>query len=461
MNNETIAAIATPPGRGGIGIIKISGSEAIDIAGKIFYSKKNADSALGTRHSALSLSHHLYYGHIINDQGKQLDEVLICVMKAPHSYTGEDIVEIQAHAGSIVLKNILELVLKKGARLAEPGEFTKRAYLNGRIDLTQAEAVADIIHAKSERALEMASAQLDGGLRLEIENIRQSLLAILSQIEAGIDFPEDIGDEISADEIIRTLDDAIIARLNNLISAYNAGHFVKEGLKVLIAGKPNVGKSSLMNRLLEKDRVIVTPVAGTTRDLIEESLMIGQIEVILADSAGLHDSDDPIEQIGIQKTYQYLDDADLVLMMLDASQDSDAEDQKIYERFCHKPLIAVMNKSDLVTEKPASPFDLPTVYISALHNIGIDDLKYQVEKHCSGADDIEEYRLIPSLRHKLSLEQSRTRIESAISGLQDHIPFEIISIDLQAGISALDEITGQQIRDDVLDQIFSRFCIGK
>lgn len=453
MDTDTIAAIATPQGRGGIGIVRISGNLALPIAAAIFRKKTGADFS--------QTSHHLHYGHIIGNDGRKLDEVLLAVMKAPHTYTGEDVVEIQAHSGMIVLKRILELVLSKGARLAEPGEFTKRAYLSGRIDLTQAEAVMELIHAKSERAVELASAQLDGDIREEITDVRDKLLALISEIEAGIDFPEDVGDDISAESLVMRLRDSVISRLNDLISRYQAGRFVKEGLKILIAGKPNVGKSSLMNRLLGKDRVIVTPIAGTTRDLIEESFMIGQIPVIFADSAGLHDTSDPIEQIGMQKTYQYVNEADLILLMLDASRSADAEDRKIYESLCHKPVIAVMNKTDLITEKTPRPFDLPTVYISALRNIGMDDLKNRIAEYCSSSSDEENHRVIPSLRHKLALEKTREHINSAIIGLKDHLPFELVSIDLQAAMASLDEITGQQIREDVLDQIFSRFCIGK
>lgn len=453
IDNDTIAAIATPQGRGGIGIVKISGTLALPMATAIFRKKGSAEFS--------QTSHHLHYGHIVTDDGRKLDEVLLAVMKTPHSYTGEDVVEIQAHSGMIVLKRILELVLKNGARLADPGEFTKRAYLNGRIDLTQAEAVMDMIHAKSERALEIASAQLDGGIREEIEDIRDKLLAVIGEIEAGIDFPEDVGDDISAESLMMRLQNVVISRLNDLISRYQAGRFVKDGLKILIAGKPNVGKSSLMNRLLGKDRVIVTPIAGTTRDLIEESFMIGQIPVIFADSAGLHDTSDPIEQIGMQKTYQYVNEADMILLMLDASRSSDAEDRKIYESLSHKPLIAVMNKTDLITEKIPCPFDLPTVYISALRNIGIEDLKDRIAAHCPVSNDEEDHRVIPSLRHKLALEKSLEHLNAAIIGLKDGLPFELISIDLQAAMASLDEITGQQIREDVLDQIFSRFCIGK
>ncbi|HAO21092.1 MAG TPA: tRNA uridine-5-carboxymethylaminomethyl(34) synthesis GTPase MnmE, partial [Desulfobacteraceae bacterium] len=331
MAEDTIAAIATPVGSGGIGIIKISGRQALPIAAALFRPFR--------KHTGFfPESHQLYYGHIVNDE-QILDEVLLAVMKAPHSYTGEDVVEIQAHAGTFLLKSILESVLKQGARLAHPGEFTKRAFLNGRIDLTQAEAVMDLICAKSTRSLDIAAAQLRGGIREEIEAIRQSLLSVLSAIEAGIDFPEDMGDDISAEQTIAQLNAAVF-RIREMISRYRDGHVLKEGLKVLVIGRPNVGKSSLMNRLLGRDRVIVTPIPGTTRDLIEESLTIQGIPIILADSAGLHEGGDLAEQIGMEKTCQYIDEADLILFMLDASALMTPEDWQIYEKIRDTQMIA-------------------------------------------------------------------------------------------------------------------------
>lgn len=451
MAEDTIAAIATPVGSGGIGIIKISGHQALSIAAALFRPFR--------KHTGFfPESHQLYYGHIVNDE-QILDEVLLAVMKAPHSYTGEDVVEIQAHAGTFLLKSILESVLKQGARLAHPGEFTKRAFLNGRIDLTQAEAVMDLICAKSTRSLDIAAAQLRGGIREEIEAIRQSLLSVLSAIEAGIDFPEDMGDDISAEQTIAQLNAAVF-RIREMISRYRDGHVLKEGLKVLVIGRPNVGKSSLMNRLLGRDRVIVTPIPGTTRDLIEESLTIQGIPIILADSAGLHEGGDLAEQIGMEKTCQYIDEADLILFMLDASALMTPEDWQIYEKIRDTQMIAVINKSDLTNEIHRPELPHPIVCISALYNKGLDALKEQIAQICLGKAT-EEHRAIPSLRHKLALERSLESALAAINGLQENIPFELISIDLQESLNAIDEITGQTIGEDMLDQIFAKFCIGK
>jgi len=480
----TIAAIATPRGTGGIGIIKISGKDAVSAVKAIFVPSPGSCTKIKFLHSSLrrneepstplSLypsfkSRHLYYGHIKEPESQRIiDEVLLAVMYAPRSYTGEDVVEIQAHSGSVVLRAILELILNQGARLAEPGEFTKRAYLNGRIDLTQAEAVMDMINARSDKALQIASSQIRGELKNCVESVRNTLLSIMAEIEAAIDFPDDVKDNINIESLTETIQKEVIDRLNRLICHYKDAHFLRDGLNVVIVGKPNVGKSSIMNCLLQKDRAIVTPVPGTTRDIIEESLNIEGIPLIISDTAGLHESDDPVEAIGMKKSREALSNADMILFIIDAGQSLTHEDYAVYEAIADKKHILVMNKSDLIKDEselkiPDNWNNLICIKTSALYKTGIDELKSFIAKICtdSSVEIDEESGIIPNLRHKIALENSLSAAFSMLEGIKTGIPFELISIDIQDSIDALGEITGVTTRDDLLDQIFSRFCIGK
>ncbi|MBW1835955.1 MAG: tRNA uridine-5-carboxymethylaminomethyl(34) synthesis GTPase MnmE [Deltaproteobacteria bacterium] len=469
MHAATIAAIATPPGSGGIGIIKISGKDALSIAGSIF--RKPGEPAYGSHDSCnrpCFNSHHLYYGHIVcPEKGRIIDEVLLAAMLSPCSYTREDVVEIHSHSGFVVLSTILELVLQKGARLAEPGEFTKRAYINGRIDLTQAEAVIDIIHAKTHKALEIATNQITGGMRLRVESIRDTLMGILAEIEAAIEFPDDVGGNMDSAATLQILQRDVLDPLRDLLDTYKNIHMLRDGLKLIVVGRPNVGKSSLMNRLIQKDRVIVTPFPGTTRDLIEEALNIRGVPFIVADSAGLHESDDPIEVIGIQKTHEHIDRSDLILFIVDASCSLSREDFKIYEKIEHKRMILVINKSDLVEEGfnfdiPDSWNGIPSIKTSALYNWGLEELKDLIAKISIGGEDLNTRNaIIPNLRHKLALDRSLQAAVAGVEGIDGGLPAELIAIDFQEAIESLGEIIGTTAREDVLDQIFSRFCIGK
>jgi tRNA modification GTPase len=471
MDIATIAAIATPTGRGGIGIIKISGKDAFSIAASVFQksapitddSSKNG----GPPFSTLT-SHRLYHGHIVDkEKGRVLDEVLLSVMVAPHTYTKEDVVEINTHSGPVVLSSILELVIKNGATLAQPGEFTKRAYLNGRIDLTQAEAVIDIINSKTEKALEIATSQIKGGLKTKIESIRHVLLDILVETEAAIDFLDDAGETLNSDRIIKILKERVVDELNALIEKYENAHVLRDGLKMVVVGKPNVGKSSLMNRLIQEDRAIVTPIPGTTRDLIEETLNIRGIPVIIADTAGLHETDDPVEVIGIEKAQKYIQDSDLILFMIDASCPLTDEDYNIYKTIRNKRLILVMNKSDLVEDsfEPAVPDswrNLPRIKISALYGTGLNELKGLMVNLSIGEYGLEaKNTIIPNLRHKIALERCLQLCGTAIQAIRKETSFEFIAIDIQEAIDRLGEIIGDTVKEDVIDQIFSRFCIGK
>jgi len=471
MDGSTIVAVATPIGSGGIGIIKISGKDALSIAASLFRKSKPASRSPVDRdpssHAPFK-SYRLYHGHVVNPENEQVvDEVLISVMKAPRSYTREDIVEINAHSGPVAISSILDLVLKQGARLAEPGEFTKRAFLNGRIDLTQAEAVIDIINAKTDKSLKIATTQIRGDMRAAVEGIRDSLLAILIDIEAAIDFPEAVGDILDTERTLGQVRLSALEPLRELVGLYQNAHVLRDGLQLAVVGRPNVGKSSLMNRLIKKDRAIVTSVPGTTRDLIEETLNIRGIPVIISDMAGFHETDDPVEVIGLTKAQECIEKSDLVLFMVDVSEALTADDDKIYEMIKDRRVILVINKIDLVGENAV--FEMPDPWeisrrmnISALYNIGIDALKDLIAAACVGGSGLESGNMnIPNLRQKVSLDRSLRATEAFVTGLRKGIPSELVAIDLEEGVSALGEILGISVKEDVLDQIFSRFCIGK
>ena len=469
MENTTIAAIATPVGVGGIGIIRVSGPKALHIAQAVF---RRFDTQC-RQAPFLPVSHRFYYGHIVASESEQisgtgriLDEVLLVMMKAPRSYTREDVLEIHVHSGPAVVRSILDLVLRHGAVMASPGEFTRRAFLNGRIDLTQAEAVIDIINAQTESALHVAAAQIHGELKRHIESIRADIIEILVETEAAIDFPDDVGDGIDDAMILAKLQKNIVSPLRALMARYDAGHVLREGLRVTVAGKPNVGKSSLMNRLLEKDRAIVTPIPGTTRDFIEESLVIRGIPIVLTDTAGLHPTEDPIEKIGIERTVSRIKDADLVLFMTETGNTLTDEDKEICDIVRNKKVIWVENKCDLDAgpgdvAPPESWRRLPKVSISALYDQGIDSLKQTIETialqpslNCEGA-------LIPNLRQKHVIEAAVAALLAADEGIQNRMPFELVNMDMRLACDLLGEILGMKTREDILDSIFERFCIGK
>ena len=475
MDNSTIAAIATPGGRGGIGIIKLSGPRAVSIATTIFSPiVSKLKSAPGKtpcpkdNYRGGFQSHRLYLGHIIDPENRQVvDEVLLSVMKAPRSYTKEDVVEINAHGGQIAVTAILELVLRQGGRIAEPGEFTKRAFLNGRIDLTQAEAVIDVINALTDKSLQAAAAQVEGQLKRSVEQIREFLIEFLTRVEAGIDFPDDVTDIVDSQAAAGEIKACVIQPLKRLIQHHLDGNILREGLKVAVVGRPNVGKSSLLNRLLQKDRAIVTAVPGTTRDTIEETLNIKGFPVILADTAGLHDTNDPIETLGIEKTMKNIEDADVVIFMVEAHRSLTKEDYKIYNKVHSKPFVMAINKIDLVNGKspvvfPDSWLGKNCVEISALYDRGIENLKEKMILTGFGKDPIGiETAIMPNLRQKLLLEGSLRESEIISRELENNTPMELIAINLQEAIELLGQILGANVKVDVLNQIFSRFCIGK
>ena len=475
MDNSTIAAIATPGGRGGIGIIKLSGSKSLSIASAIFspadserHTRDGQSRSLGEGPNNGFKSYRLYYGHICDPaNGQVLDEVLLSVMKAPRSYTREDVVEINAHGGQAAVYAILELVLRYGARLAEPGEFTKRAFLNGRIDLTQAEAVIDVINARTAKSLIMASAQVAGNLKKEVEQIRTYLIELLTLTEAGIDFPDDMDEMDDLKTTAAGIQAGVIKPLQRLIRQHIEGNVLRDGLKVAVVGRPNVGKSSLLNCLVQKERAIVTALPGTTRDTIEEPMSINGYPVVLVDTAGMHSTADPIETMGVEKALQSIQQADLILFVVEATCSLTAEDNKIFEQVKSKPTIVVINKIDLVDGGNCFSISdhwrpIDCVRTSALYARGIDLLKEQIVATAFGKESIEtDEKVIPNLRQKLFLEDSLKAAEAIERQLENGLPLELIAIHLQDAIEALGQILGTSVKVDVLDQIFSRFCIGK
>ncbi len=459
MDADTIAAIATPAGAGGIGVVKISGPRAMTSVLPLLRP---------AREPSRVKSHHLYYGYVIDPETeKAVDEVLYAIMKAPHTYTREDVVEIQAHGSRCGLRVILELVLKQGVRLAEPGEFTKRAFLNGRIDLTRAEAVAELVSAPTLQGLELATSQLRGHLYEAIEAIRGPVACILVEVEAAIDFPEDVEEIIQPQVFAKRIERDVIFPLEELLTRYEEGHVYREGVSAIIIGRPNVGKSSLMNRLLQKERSIVTAIPGTTRDFIEETVNIKGVPLRLIDTAGLQDTDDLLEAIGIRFTRQQLDEADIVLFMVDCSVPLTEEDKRIYDLVKDRKTIMVVNKTDL---KPYQPIEkmieqflgLPRVAISALYGEGITGLKTAVLEAATdqgGPTDLPN--IVPNVRHKMALERAATAAQAAAESFTLGRPLELAAIDLKEALDALGEIIGVTTTEDILDQIFSRFCIGK
>lgn len=469
MDDSTIAAIASPAGTGGISIVKISGPSSIPIAASIF---KPASKSSRVQLIPDSFeSHRLYYGRIVDDQsGRTLDEVLLAVMRAPRSYTCEDIAEINCHGGAAAVQAILNLVLRRGARLADPGEFTRRAFLNGRIDLTQAEAVIDIINARTDQALEIASAQIVGGLREELENIRRLLIGWLVCNEAAIDFPETEGVEQSIDGNVmsRSLRLELIQPIKQLLRNYHDGRTIREGLTVAIVGRPNVGKSSLMNRLLSRERAIVTPHPGTTRDAIESDLMIQGMLIRLWDTAGLHNPVDPIEAIGIQKTIECAALADLILFVVEAHHPLTTEDYEIYQKINSKPVVYVLNKIDLIGEFslqamiPGDWVEAPRIPVSALSGKGIEAVREAIFTYTIGNGSLEMTPLvIPNLRQKFLLDGCTQAAEAAAVGFEKNESPELIDIHLRQALDKIDETLGLSDRTDIIDSIFSRFCIGK
>ena len=457
--NDTIAAIATPIGRAGIGIVRISGSQAREIAGKIFTPKRSVKALR---------SHRLYLGRLIDpSSGSMIDEVLLSFMKAPHTYTREDVVEINSHSGYLLLSMILRIVLREGARLAKPGEFTFRAFINNRIDLTQAEAIVDLINSKSDRGLQLASRQIRGGLRIEIEGLRQKAVDILAMIEVAIDFPEEEYGAIPGEQTAARMEREIIEPIQKIIAAHSQRKIWMDGISTVIAGRVNVGKSSLLNRLLNEQRAIVTPIPGTTRDIIESTIHIEGLPIRLMDTAGFRKVKGEIERIGINLTVQKLTDADLSLIVIDRSRPLNQEDFKIIAKSQRRKSLVLINKIDLPSgldekelERALNGFSV--VRISALTGEGIQDLRRAIlERVLTDDMDPASPHLAPNLRHREALKEASRFFKNACVNTRNGSPLEIIAMDLNCGLESLGEIIGETTNEEILDKIFSEFCLGK
>jgi tRNA modification GTPase len=456
---ETIAAISTPFGESGIGIVRMSGSSAEAIATKLFKPRRDKSRLI---------SHHFHYGEIIDIQsGKAVDEVLMVVMKSPKTYTKEDIVEIHCHGGYFILQKVLELALMHGARMAQPGEFTKRAFLNGRIDLTQAEAVIDMIKAKTIVGLEIANQQLKGRLYGELAQIRTSLVEHLALIEAHVDFPEEEIEPIPLREMEQDIE-GMVQNLEGWIASYEEGRVFREGISCAIIGKTNVGKSSLLNVLLKEERAIVTPIPGTTRDVIEEVLNIHGIPVRLIDTAGLRKVKDSIEQEGVRRAKERLAGSDFVLLMLDGSRVLDEDDKEIFEEVKGKRRVVILNKDDLprkisVDEVKNRFVDDPMVSISALRGKGIDDLKKTIYTSLVHRDvrATPEHLIVANIRHKNALVQIKDNLSNAMRGMEEGTSVEFIAFEIRSALEALGDLVGETTSEEVLNRIFDQFCIGK
>jgi tRNA modification GTPase len=458
-NRETIAAVSTPLGIGGIGIIRLSGPRAWPIARKLFIPHRPA-SRIKT--------HHLYLGRILDPTTHQsLDEVFLSYMAAPKTYTREDLVEINCHSGPLVLKKILNLVLNQGARLAEPGEFTLRAFLNGRIDLTQAEGVIELLQAQSDQALFQANKLLKGELKEKIIAIQDNLLSLLAQLEAAIDFPDEELEIISPQAWNQELTQQALQPLEILIQAYEDGRIFREGINLVIVGKPNVGKSSLLNRLLQQERAIVTAVPGTTRDTIEEPLMIQGIPFRLIDTAGIHQAREEVEQAGIARSRQKMTEAHLVLFLLDRSSPLDEKDLDLYEEIKDQPHFIILNKMDLPAGLKEEellrtfPHDR-RLTLSARTGEGLEALKNQVVEWFQKDHPLETApALVPTLRQKIILEKALEALQEAHREMSQKVSAEFIAVNMQEALDQLGSLVGKSTPEDVLEKIFSRFCIGK
>lgn len=455
---QTIAAISTPPGAGGIGIIRISGTQSLPILKVLFQPKKSSCSYR---------SHQLYYGHIRQPaDGKILDEVLAVYMAAPNTYTREDVVEVHCHGSFIVLQNILEMILESGATLALPGEFTKRAFLNGRIDLTQAEAVIDVLSAKTRKGVDLAQEQLAGALYKRIEPIRQSLVKMRAVIEVAIDFPDEDLEIVDHSVLIHQLEQEVAGPLTKLLKSADQGRLYREGISLVIAGLPNVGKSSLLNSILQEERALVTAIPGTTRDSIEEIVDIKGMPVRIIDTAGIRDDAEEVEELGIRRARDLINKADLIVFMIDGSRELMAGDFTLYGQVQHKLVLPVINKIDLckspVPDLSALPDIGQGIFISAKEHKGIEALKQAVfESVTTGSDQWEEDGCAPNIRHKQALVVAVKACDRILESMRSGRTNDLIAVDLQDCLDSLSEIVGETTTEDVLDVIFEQFCLGK
>jgi tRNA modification GTPase len=461
MEFDTIAAISTPMGEGAIAIVRLSGSEAISIADQIFRSP-------GAKALSNQLSHTIHYGHLIEPKtGDVVEEVMLSLMKGPKTFTREDVVEINCHGGIVTVNHVLQLVLRHGARLAEPGEFTKRAFLNGRIDLSQAEAVMDLIRAKTDRAMNVALGQMDGKLSRLIATLRQSLLEILAQVEVNIDYPEyDDVEEMTLPMIIEK-STWVRKEIEKLLQTSVQGKILREGLSTVIVGRPNVGKSSLLNSLVQENKAIVTEVAGTTRDIIEEYVNVRGVPLKLVDTAGIRETEDIVERIGVERSRKVLKQADLILLVLNHSEELSIEDERLFEAIHGMDFIVVINKTDLekkidIQRVQELAGNRKIVTTSLLQEEGVDQLEEAIASlFFEGSLDSSDLTYVSNARHIALLHQAKHTIEDAISAAHSEVPIDMIQIDVTRTWEILGEITGDTVEESLLDQLFSQFCLGK
>jgi len=482
--NDTIAAIATAMGEGGIGIVRISGENALSVLEEVFVPMRKIKSS-GENESVETIerkaflpestgfvigepikNRKLTYGHIVDEKGEIIDEVLAVYMKGPYTYTAEDVVEINCHGSIVALRKTLGLVLRKGARLAEPGEFTKRAFLNGRLDLSQAEAVMDLINAKTDKGYDSAMNQLEGGLSKTVGEIRSDVSDLLVEITVNIDYPDEDIEEITYGKLIESLSQ-IDDKLVKLIATGNTGKIIREGFHIVIAGRPNVGKSSLMNVLLKESRAIVTDIAGTTRDTIEETVSIKGIPVVLTDTAGIRVTEDTIEQLGIQKSIDALEKADLVIFVVNCGEELTDEDLQIIEYIKDRKVLVLLNKIDLgaVVKQETMKKLLPEakmIETSMKNGEGITAIEEEIQEMVYGGEISQgESLIVTNTRHLALLENSLSAIDDAIDAARLSEALDIVEIDVHRAYEYLGEITGETASDDIIDQVFARFCLGK
>lgn len=458
MKTDTIAAIATAMSNSGIGIVRISGDEALEVADRIFRPKK------GSRKVSDMETHTIHYGYVVDGE-EVVDEVMLLIMKAPRSYTCEDTIEIDCHGGVLVMKKILETVLKYGARPAEPGEFTKRAFLNGRIDLSQAESVIDVINAQNELALKSSVSQLQGAVLEKIKDIRAVVLHEIAFIESALDDPEHVSLDGYPEQLHEIMTDAH-AKVKKLLDSSDNGKMLKEGINTAIVGKPNAGKSSLLNILVGEERAIVTEIAGTTRDILQEQIQIGGIGLNVIDTAGIRDTEDIVEKIGVNKSREYIEKADLIIYVVDSSTELDENDHEIIEAIQDKKAIVLLNKSDLDTKTDADVLkkylDKPILSISAKNNTGIHTLENLIEEmFFSGKLSFNDEVYITNIRQKNALAEAKSSLQMVLQSIDDGMPEDFFTIDMMNAYETLGTIIGESVGEDLVNEIFSKFCMGK
>ena len=451
--DDCIAAISSATGEAGIGIVRMTGEGCFDVLDSVF-KRANDDASI--------INRKMTYGHIVDDN-EIVDEVLVCFMKAPHTYTREDVVEIYTHGGVVAVRKVLEVLLNNGARLAEAGEFTKRAFLNGRIDLSQAEAIIDMIKAKTDKAYSVSMKQLEGSVNRNIKNLRDKLLDMLSHVEYSINFTEDMQDELDNTPVLNEGRE-VLCELKKLSESANRGRIIRDGINTTIIGKPNVGKSSLLNALLKENRAIVTDIPGTTRDVIEEYIDLDGISLKINDTAGIRDTEDIVEKIGVEKSVSFISDSDLIIAIFDSSREFDDEDKKILDLIRDKKSIVLLNKIDL---DGGFDFDenlegIEVIHTSIKNNEGIEDLENKIiEMFNDGYIEANNDNIITNIRHRDIINKAIKSLESSLHDMEAGVPIDCFEVDLRNAWEILGEITGETVDDDVLNKIFSDFCIGK